>query len=87
MVLKLLRVKKVLGQKFFERPAVRVAQDLLGKFLVRRWRGKNIVLMIAETEAYHGPYDRASHAARGLTPRNRPRRAGFELVLSLEERI
>lgn len=64
-------MKKILGPKFFERSAVAVACDLLGKFLVRRWRGKEIALMITETEAYHGPEDLASHAARGLTPRNR----------------
>lgn len=31
-----------------------------------------IAARIVETEAYHGPYDRASHAHPGRTPRNAP---------------
>lgn len=64
-------MQMILSLKFFERSAVKVARDLLGKFLVRRWRGKEIALMITEVEAYHGFNDKASHAARGLTPRNK----------------
>ena len=48
-----------------------MARDLLGKILVRGGR-KPIAARIVETEAYHGPHDRASHAHRGLTPRTRP---------------
>lgn len=47
-----------------------VAKDMLGKYLVRRYRGRTIALMITETEAYDGPHDKASHASRGKTPRN-----------------
>lgn len=61
----------MLSKKFFNRPTIAVAKDLLGKFIVRRWRGKTITLMIAEAEAYDGPRDRASHASRGLTPRTK----------------
>lgn len=56
---------------FFNRPATRVAKELLGKFLVRRWRGRETALMITEVEAYDGPRDLASHASRGLTPRTK----------------
>lgn len=49
-----------------------VARDLLGKFLVRKIRGKEIALMITETEAYEGQNDLASHASRGKTARNAP---------------
>lgn len=61
---------EILNRKFFERSAVAVAKDLLGKYLCRRYGGKVIRVMITETEAYDGFHDRASHAHRGETPRN-----------------
>jgi len=63
---------KPLGQSFFDRPTVAVAEELLGKFLVRKGGGKIVALMITETEAYDGFDDKASHASRGKTPRNTP---------------
>jgi|SRR3989344_5456245 len=62
---------KTLGKSFFDRPTLKVSKELLGKFLVRRYRGKNIALMIIEVEAYDGFEDRASHASRGKTERNK----------------
>ena len=62
---------KVLPKKFFERTAVTVARGLLGKYLCRRYRGKVTRVMITETEAYDGFKDKASHAHRGETPRNK----------------
>ncbi|MDP3947521.1 MAG: DNA-3-methyladenine glycosylase [bacterium] len=50
---------------WFNRSALLVARELLGKYLVRRYRGRTIAAMITETEAYIGPQDLASHAARG----------------------
>ena len=47
---------------FYSRPALKVASDLLGKVLVRRWKGRNLAGMIVETEAYDGKIDRACHA-------------------------
>jgi len=61
---------RVLGEDFFARSALEVAPDLLGKHLVRRWRGRIAAYRIVETEAYHGYEDRASHASRGRTERN-----------------
>jgi DNA-3-methyladenine glycosylase len=58
-----------LKQDFFNRKTVDVAQELLGKFLVRKIGRKVVVAQITETEAYDGPHDRASHASRGRTPR------------------
>ncbi|HTB61982.1 MAG TPA: DNA-3-methyladenine glycosylase [Opitutales bacterium] len=49
-----------------------VAPQLLGRWLCRRGRGGVVTRWrITEVEAYCGPHDRASHAARGMTPRNR----------------
>jgi DNA-3-methyladenine glycosylase len=62
-------VRKILSKKFFDRPTVMVAEDLIGKYIVRQRRGKSVALMITETEAYDGPNDLASHASRGKTPR------------------
>ena len=55
-----------LGRGFFERGTLVVARELLGKYLVHSEKA----LMITEVEAYDGPADLASHAARGRTPRN-----------------
>jgi len=63
-------MRKVLGEEFFERKAPMVARELLGKYLVRKIGGKEVALMINETEAYDGFEDKASHAHRGPTPRN-----------------
>lgn len=62
---------KILTQKFFEYPTLIVAQELLGKYLVRQYRGKLISDMITEVEAYDGPQDKACHAYKGLTPRTK----------------
>jgi DNA-3-methyladenine glycosylase len=59
----------VLGALFFDRPADIVARELIGKMLVRRFKGTRTALAISETEAYLGPHDLASHAARGRTLR------------------
>ncbi|RJQ28563.1 DNA-3-methyladenine glycosylase [Candidatus Parcubacteria bacterium] len=63
-------MKRVLTQKFFNRPTLQVAKGLLGKSLIRRARGRTIAVLISEVEAYDGPHDKASHAHRGRTPRN-----------------
>ncbi len=64
-------MRRMLQQEFFGRPTLEVAQDLLGKFLVRRCRGKLMFSEIVEVEAYDGFKDKASHAHRGKTERNR----------------
>ena len=54
-----------LPPEFFDRPADKVARDLLGKALLRR-QGRSVTThIITETEAYIGPQDLASHAAGG----------------------
>jgi DNA-3-methyladenine glycosylase len=62
-----------LDRRFFNRPTLQVASDLLGKFIVRNVRGRRILAMFTEVEAYRGPKDRASHAFGGRrTPRVEP---------------
>ncbi len=65
-------MRRVLREAFFDRPALRVARDLLGKYLVRMYCGKLHAYRITETEAYFGYADRGSHAHRGRTQRNAP---------------
>jgi len=64
-------MRKILSQSFFNRPALTVAKELMGKYLVRRYRGKLVSAMITEVEAYDGFKDKASHAFRGMTDRNK----------------
>lgn len=55
---------------FFDRPAARLARELLGSTLTVRSGGTARSVRIVETEAYLRG-DPASHAFRGLTRRNR----------------
>ncbi len=59
----------ILKRNFYQKPTVKVAQDLLGCFLVRKIGNKVIKWMITETEAYIGEDDLACHASKGRTPR------------------
>lgn len=53
----------ILQPDFYQRKdVVKVAKDLLGKFLVTNWDGQYTSGMIVETEAYAGAIDKASHA-------------------------
>lgn len=61
----------ILKQPFYDRDTRIVAQELLGCFLVRKSGAMIIKTKIVETEAYCGPNDLASHASRGMTPRNK----------------
>jgi DNA-3-methyladenine glycosylase len=60
---------KKLSRAFFRRPAEVVARALVGKILVRRIGEKIFRARVVETEAYLGPQDLASHAAKGRTKR------------------
>jgi DNA-3-methyladenine glycosylase len=63
---------KVLGSTFFDRSAEEVAHDLIGCRLNWRSGNRSDSRIITEIEAYTGPDDLASHAARGRTERNAP---------------
>lgn len=64
-------IPKIVQSRFFSRPTLRVARNILGKYLVRRIGSREIARPITEVEAYVGFTDRASHASRGETARNR----------------
>ena len=61
---------KILARKFFNRDAVTVARELLGKLLIRRQGQRSLAGRVVETEAYLGPDDPAAHAFSGRTARN-----------------
>ncbi len=61
----------VLPPKFYARPAVVVARELLGKHLVRRVGRREQAIVIIETEAYVGAHDLACHGRFGCTERTK----------------
>jgi DNA-3-methyladenine glycosylase len=74
---------KILGRSFYTRPALTVARDILGKYIVRACRGRKIIGKIVEVEVYCGPADQGSHAFGGkITARNKImfRQGGFVYV-------
>src|ERR1035437_738144 len=60
----------MLAREFFARPAIEVAPDLLGCVIAHQTADGLVAVWIAETEAYAGERDPASHAFRGRTARN-----------------
>jgi len=61
---------KKLPKKFYNRPTIKVAVDLLGCKLISNVGGVKTGGIIVETEAYIGETDPACHAFRGRTKRN-----------------
>jgi DNA-3-methyladenine glycosylase len=62
---------QTLAPAFFDRPADRVARELIGAVLVVRGPGGRITRhVVHETEAYMGAHDLACHGSRGMTRRN-----------------
>lgn len=62
----------ILKREFFLQPTLKVAKELLGKYIVHKVRGQKIIGKIVETEAYPTADDKASHAyGYKHTPRNR----------------
>ena len=73
-------MNKILTREFFEKPTLIICEELIGKYLVKRFdtTGRtaggvfvdSLAFMITEVEAYDGFDDKASHASRGKSPRN-----------------
>lgn len=61
---------KILPRKFYIRPVVTVARELLGKVLVKSEEKGLLAGRIVEVEAYDGIIDEASHSFKGKTKRN-----------------
>jgi DNA-3-methyladenine glycosylase len=59
-----------LPRSFYNRPATKVARELLGANLVRLAGGQRITARIIEAEAYQGEEDLGCHAHVGKTRRN-----------------
>jgi DNA-3-methyladenine glycosylase len=60
-----------LPRAFYDRDTVTVARELLGKLLVHRVAGVELIGRIVEVEAYVGAHDLASHSSKGLTERTK----------------
>jgi DNA-3-methyladenine glycosylase len=60
---------KYLDETFFAQKTLKAAKELVGCYLVRKIGKKMYRLKIAETEAYVGPHDLASHSSKGRTER------------------
>ena len=60
-----------LPRAFYDRDTIKVARDLLGKYLVRLSGGGERIGRIVEVEAYLGPHDLAAHSSRGRTERTK----------------
>lgn len=62
--------RPTLPRSFYLDPPEVVARNLLGKVVVRRYKGKRLAGRIVEAEAYCGLDDPAAHAFNGKTERN-----------------
>jgi len=54
-----------LNRDFYRRDTLTVARELIGKYLVREYKGTLLIGRITETEAYIGAIDKACHAYGG----------------------
>ena len=58
-------MKKLRASFYQRRNVVEIARELLGKIIITKWEGRITSGRIAETEAYAGKTDKASHAYGG----------------------
>ena len=58
-------MSKKLKLNFFNRDTLEVAEDLIGKIIVRKYKNDFIKIRITVTEGYTGKEDKASHSYKG----------------------
>jgi len=63
------RKTELLITQFYQQDAINVAQQLIGKLLIRETKQGRLYSRIIETEAYFGEEDTACHASKGRTQR------------------
>jgi len=62
---------KIIPPSFFQGSSKLAARGILGKYLVVKKGRSQLAYQVNEVEVYAGFNDKASHASRGLTERNR----------------
>jgi len=62
---------------FYIRKTLIVAKELLGQYLVRKYKNRFLIGKIVETEAYIGPKDKASHA---YSKKNQPSKLKIKII-------
>ena len=62
----------MLNIHFFKQPTLDICPQLLGKYLIHHDAGNKYEGFITEVEAYVGREDKACHATKGKTERNKP---------------
>jgi len=63
-------LRPIPDRAWYDRPAIQVAEDLLGCILVHESPQGLVAGRLVEVEAYEGPEDLAAHSSRGRTERN-----------------
>ena len=71
---------RILTAAFFDRTALKVARDLIGRRLHWRAGDQCHSRIITETEAYTGPHDLASHASKSRTTQRGPVRSAWNFT-------
>lgn len=73
-----------LDRDFFLQTTLKVAQELLGKYIIRKYKNKLLIGKIVETEIYIGPKDKASHA---YTKKEQPKKEKLKIIQQNWQRI
>jgi len=80
---------KILTKSFYNRSALEVASELLGKILVHKFNNQIISGRIVEVEAYLADLDEAAHSFKGETNRTKSlfSRPGIAYIYSIHQQV